>query len=265
MNATICDTRMRTYNMNATCNGKSDVYRYNPWRAPGSAPVFDACGRAGGGIPEGKVGGGAAFFVDTVHAKGGDLGSTVLPELPSGTVWKVGEEVETTWGMRANHGGGYQYRLCPSGSILTEDCFKANPVPFVGKQSLQFKNGTRLSINSSYTFPNGTGWHTEDGSDMAFLATTPGVWVRNPIPDHRQHDAPDTKGLSGLEFPAPCADDTSPPTAGLCSGERPFHLAIVDVLKIPEDTPPGKYILGFRWDCEETAQIWSSCSDIVIE
>ena len=66
-----------------------------------SAPVFDACGRAGGGIPEGKVGGGATFFVDTVHAKGGDLGSTVLPELPSGTVWKVGEEVETTWGMRA--------------------------------------------------------------------------------------------------------------------------------------------------------------------
>ena len=26
----------------------------------------------------------------------------------------------------------------------------------------------------------------------------------------------------------------------------------------------GDYVLGFRWDCEETAQIWSSCADVSI-
>ena len=29
------------------------------------------------------------------------------------TVWKAGSVVETIWNVRANHGGGYQYRLCP--------------------------------------------------------------------------------------------------------------------------------------------------------
>jgi len=28
-------------------------------------------------------------------------------------VWKAGSVVETIWNVRANHGGGYQYRLCP--------------------------------------------------------------------------------------------------------------------------------------------------------
>ena len=39
---------------------------------------------------------------------------------------------------------------------------------------------------------------------------------------------------------------------------------IVDTLAIPADTPPGKYVLGLRWDCEKSAQVWSSCADIEI-
>ena len=30
------------------------------------------------------------------------------------------------------------------------------------------------------------------------------------------------------------------------------------------DIEPGEYVLGWRWDCEETTQIWQSCSDITI-
>jgi hypothetical protein len=33
---------------------------------------------------------------------------------------------------------------------------------------------------------------------------------------------------------------------------------------IPEHLPAGEYVVGFRWDCEETAQIWSSCGDVTI-
>ena len=150
------------------------------------------------------------------------------------------------------------------------------PLAFVGEQSLQYRNGSREPIPSSYTFANGTGYHTEDypnpspstpgpGPGLSFLAESPGLWARNPIPDHRVESSPGhPRNLTALEFPAPCRDDTSGPTKGLCSGERPFHLAIVDVLQIPADIPAGDYVVGFRWDCEESAQIWASCSDITI-
>lgn len=162
--------------------------------------------------------------------------------------------------------GGYQYRLCPSQSNLTEDCFKAMPLAFVGEQSLQFPNGSRERIPSSYTFANGTGFHTEDFPGPApeppsFFAQSPGLWARNPIPDRKmvpKHE------LNLTEFPPPCRDDKSGPTHGLCSGERPFHISIVDVLQIPTDIPTGDYVLGWRWDCEESAQIWASCADISI-
>ena len=45
----------------------------------------------------------------------------------------------------------------------------------------------------------------------------------------------------------------------------PYDLQIVDKLKIPEHLIPGDYVLGWRWDCEESTQIWSSCSDVTIE
>lgn len=41
-NASICDPALRTYNRNATCRGPDDWYQFSPWRAPGSAPVFDS-------------------------------------------------------------------------------------------------------------------------------------------------------------------------------------------------------------------------------
>lgn len=36
---------------------------------------------------------------------------------------------------------------------------------------------------------------------------------------------------------------------------------IIDKLQVP-DLEPGRYVLSFRWDCEQTAQIWTQCSDI---
>ena len=77
-----------------------DWTRFNPWRAPGSAPVYDSCGRAGGGP---KPTGGKGEYVNTKFAKFGQLGST-LPKIPSGAVWKAGAEVEARWSVRANHG-----------------------------------------------------------------------------------------------------------------------------------------------------------------
>ena len=41
-------------------------------------------------------------------------------------------------------------------------------------------------------------------------------------------------------------------------------LEIVDQVRVPEDLEPGRYVLGWRWDCEESNQIWQSCADLTI-
>merc|ERR1712086_162528 len=48
MKATINDPKYRSVNRNATAGSPEDIYRHNPWRAPGSAPLADVCGLAGG-------------------------------------------------------------------------------------------------------------------------------------------------------------------------------------------------------------------------
>jgi hypothetical protein len=132
--ATVCEPSLRTYNVDAPCGGDEDYYYNSPWRAPGSAPVFDSCGVAGGRPP--PAGGYGAQYFNTSFASQGDLGSVVLPRTPSETVWEAGAVVEVSWAIYANHGGGYQYRLCPADEPLTEACFFRTPLPFVGSQVL---------------------------------------------------------------------------------------------------------------------------------
>ena len=50
---------------------------------------------------------------------------------------------------------------------------------------------------------------------------------------------------------------------GRCSGGWADGV-IVDELVIPGTVAAGKYVLGFRWDCEQTSQVWSSCADIEV-
>ena len=32
----------------------------------------------------------------------------------------------------------------------------------------------------------------------------------------------------------------------------------------PADLEPGEWVLGLRWDCEKSAQVWQSCADVTI-
>ena len=96
---TMCDPALRTVNVHAACGGPEDWYWFSPWRRPGAAPVIDACGVAGGHRPpDGPFGG---IYVNTSHARLGDMGSQVLPPLPSNTVWHQGDAVEVTWTIEA--------------------------------------------------------------------------------------------------------------------------------------------------------------------
>lgn len=177
-----------------------------------------------------------------------------------------------------SHGGGMQWRLCPRSSKLTEACFQKQPLPFVGRQSLQFANGTRRLIPSKYAYANGSVAAITADNQLPTGIT----WVVNPLPDGRQKGSmtppsppapppqlgdasrPGVPASGPWEFEPPCDSIPLEGNTNLCSGERPFAVSVVDVLRIPPGTKPGEYVLGWRWDVEETAQVWSSCSDVTI-
>jgi hypothetical protein len=117
-----------------------DFTAYMPWASPGASPVADPCGVASGF-------GASAHTPSYVHApKGyrvGELGSRVLEPLPTKTVVRAGGTLETGFGVKVNHGGGYSFRLCPAGSPLTEArqptaaaallCSSVPPLPSIAK------------------------------------------------------------------------------------------------------------------------------------
>ena len=77
-------------------------------------------------------------------AQGADPLQLAKSENP--TVWKSGATVKVAWGMWANHGGGYSYRICKNTpGQVTEECFQKNPLPFAkNTQILQHINGTQV-------------------------------------------------------------------------------------------------------------------------
>lgn len=257
LNATVCDPAQRTVNTNAECGGPDDYFFYSPWRRPGSAPVIDACGTAGGRLPGQGDGGFGAQYQNTSHASVGDYGSR-LAHTPSGVTWKAGGVVEVSWTLQANHGGGYSYRLCPLEQNLTEECFQKYPLKFVGQSALRWggKEGYTKRFNATYV--------TEGTSPPGSM------WAKNPVPRAwRDDDGNWGNGSNHLQtgegFKPYCEDHGMDKNGNQysCTGMwGPYNMEIVDMVQIPEDLPAGSYVVGFRWDCEESNQIWASCSDV---
>ena len=124
------DPRTRSINRGAVAGSESDVYKFMPWRAPGSAIPADPCGVAGADQHGIKQTAGGEYF-STKHAKIGDKGSKVLAPYFSGANWTAGSVVNASWFIQANHAGGYYFRLCPADQPLTEECFqKVSSKPF---------------------------------------------------------------------------------------------------------------------------------------
>lgn len=321
---------MRTYNVgNENCGT-------NPWCAPGSSPMLDPCGVSAGGDKQGSAGNGND---NPPGYKYGDRGSEMRDGADEHRSWQIGAAVEVAWAVTANHGGGYQYRLCSKSSAQTEECFQANPLEFVGdEQWIQYANVlgspylnltpdqqasvTPDGFNHSLKLPPSKAFNKIDlSARTAYPAQTisegtlpkGSQWRRNPIPACNN-------GLGGSfnygchvssipgRYPAPNSSDFqfAPPgedlarpglllggfgegACGGCAqpkGNNPpdcnkygklgrnscdadetsaqfFNFNILDKVRVP-NVPAGEYVLSFRWDCEQTPQIWSQCSDVTI-
>lgn len=272
------DSPLRTFNMELK-SPKGDWTKYRPWRAPGSATPLDACGIAtdalGGPWPWAPepivdiIG----RWQDAHHLGGrpaghrrGDKGTDIPePKNVARTLWQAGGRAVVSHALAVNHGGGYQYRLCPKTRQPTEECFQSHPLAFARNTStIHFEDGSKPDIIISAL----------DVSEGVVPVNS--TWRRNPIPacgcDGNDDCGKMEDGTlppenfpygvqsgygpecpTGLQFPPPCEG---------CFGWTTFSFSTVDEVIVPSE--PGEYMLSWRWDCEQSPQVWNSCADITI-
>jgi hypothetical protein len=245
-------------------------------------------------------------FTSGLRLTMGDLGSKVLPPTDPEDVpnWVTGSQERVAWGMRFNHGGGYQYRLCPLEKMpCTEREFQELPLDFVrDAHGILWNNGSFYPIKGMFVddsvapvVPKGSTWarnpipriHT-DNIGMAFVGKCQGGGGSAPptppgSPACSQPGAPWCNFKEDCQqFPSPCPEldkgwymgnETHMPTGefypdsnqheGWCSGDWTLGM-VSDKIVIPETIKPGRYVLSWRWDAEETAQVWQNCADVNI-
>jgi len=170
-----------------------------------------------------------------IFSGGWDSNGRDMLDLPrkSQAVWRAGETVDVAWAITANHGGGYTYRICSVAGDLSENCFQQHVLEFTGPtQQILDVNGkvavTIPAVRTNYkTTPAGS------------------TWTRNPVPTDK---------------------GASPPIPGLPDvwGRGPFFYSVQDQVIVPK-VPSGEYVLSWRWDAEQTKQVWSHCSDVTIQ
>jgi hypothetical protein len=271
MEPTVTDPKLRTFQ---DFGGVLDVgMKYNPWRSPGFAPVDDPCGIITGDQPGEHVDG---------APKPGTRGSDMPPT--KGPTWAAGSQQEVSWSLYANHGGGYSYRLCPKSSKLTEECFQKHHLQFVGDKSWIQYAGQDESNRTAI-----------DATRVSEGTNPPGSqWTKNPIPacsgyvggSSTPFNIPFLSNCKKPQFEPPLQDVIAPhphlkPAPGLYGfgmgavgpvesaemfkyWQDIFSFNLIDKVQIPADLTPGDYVLSFRWDCEQTPQIWNNCADVTI-
>ena len=117
--------------------------------------------------------------------------------------------------------------------------------------------------------PVAKGWQTNQGTMPAGS-----TWRKNPIPTVLwEREGPSFEPVCE-ETEACRAYATGYIKGGKfsackCSGHSNLgpllpNLEIVDKVRIPAGLAAGSYVLQFRWDCEESDQVWASCADISI-
>ena len=98
-------------------------------------------------------------------------------------------------------------------------------------------------------------------------------WMMNPIPNPNGYTStcehPDGSPCDGCQcgtgYPggASTRDFPSPlPAPYGDAADQTFR--IEDHVQVPPTAAPGEYVLGWRWDCETSSQVWQACADITI-
>lgn len=211
-----------------------------PWRAPGTAPVFSPCGAY-------------CYDQDTYSASGCTVGQayddddmwTVKDgrDLPKSkrTLWTAGGTARVGFTALFNHGGGYSWRLCPAAAEQSEACFQRTVLEFAAPNTtVHWINGTQASYPAvtmtSGTHPAGSHWRTIRIPSCS--TTTPSICGHELLP---------------------------PPCDGCCAHHCDrWRYSLLDTVAVPAALKAGDYTLSWRWDAEINHQVWQGCADITV-
>merc|ERR1719271_230686 len=204
--------------------------------------------------------------------------------------WVAGGAQEVSYTIVANHGGGVQWRLCPlaalreEGGRLTDECFARTPLDFVGDTAwLEYtgsnSNATNAADNASSTHGARarvpyTPVRVSEATSGAKVSPAGSTWTKIGLPP-----CAGAAGGSGQGAGAQCAEPqfTNELTAagfwGYGNGgsaNSPALAAVqdtyslVDTVRVPEGLE-GDFVVQWRWDSEQTAQVWTQCAVVTIE
>ena len=78
-------------------------------------------------------------------------------------------------------------------------------------------------------------------------------WKRQRAVRTREGTTPSGSQWAKIDLPSPPAGKN---TKGLWTFK--------DYVEVPASLEPGRYVLSFRWDTQNTPQVWNSCANINI-
>ena len=129
--------------------------------------------------------------------------------------------------------GGYAYRLCkvPPGGIsqVTEQCFRNGHLSFSGEDTWF--------------------WSKRRDDSTTFTGDS---WTRQRAARTREGTTPSGSQWAKIDLPSPPANKNTPKATW----------AFKDYVEVPASLEPGRYVLSFRWDAQNSPQVWNSCANI---
>ena len=178
------------------------------------------------------------------------------------------------------------YRLCKKdgSSEATEACYQRLPLDFASNTTeVRYVDGSRApffinaTTSSSGTWPEGSQWRKNpipmcncDAGIACSANATRAIGCSKANPYACYGKPYPTTYLAPGQHVAECPTGLMFPSAwneGAGAGETPhsgmFRFELADLLRVPS-VPAGEYSLSWRWDCEQTPQVWNSCADIRI-
>jgi len=178
---------------------------------------------------------------------------------------------------------------------VNEACFQANTLKFATTSSwIEWTNGSRLEFPltkvTEGTYPPGSEWarnpiptcHMCDRYDECGPGIEPNgthddayarkAWCSGYCNGQGQQDASGLStcppGKEGYPALAGISGYGMSGSSGVVPGQvasTPWPWSIVDKMEVPNNLPSGDYLLSWRWDCEQSSQVWQNCADVRIE
>jgi len=265
---TYVDKEVRTWNIEEKYMG--DWTKTHPWRSPGHASPWDPCG-----------------CLDVYGNPCKSPGSQLPVHADRIETWTVGGTAWAWWAIQFNHGGGYQYRLCPKSQPMTNECFEETVLEFAtstytvrydGRLMAGTPDAVLAAVDTSVgTKPAGSKWrknpipHCNCDNPARGCKSDPKynpqqkAYEQQTMPSwYAAHRAKGGYNCdTGFQFPPPAEGVYGIGAAGNDFNKNAAVFRIGDELRVP--THPGEYVLQWRWDTEGTKQVWSSCADIRIQ